>query len=127
MERILLVEDDDAVRSLTERILTRAGYSVCATRDGQEACVVFAKNPGEFDLVLMDMIMPKMGGREAYEEIMKVRPGVAVILCSGLAGNQLDYDFLLRNRINLLVKPYLPDELLTCVRTQLQLTRRAAA
>jgi len=119
METILLVEDEPAVRLLASRILERAGYDVRLAADGVEACSVFEKNAADIDLILMDVIMPKMGGREAYERIAQKRRDVPVIFCTGYSERELGADFLQRHQLDLLPKPYRPDELLTRVRDRL--------
>jgi CheY-like chemotaxis protein len=119
METILLVEDEPAVRTLAARVLKRAGYEVCEAGDGLEACKFFKDHAREIDLVLMDVIMPKMGGRDAYENMVKTRSDVPVIFCSGYSGNELGADFLESHRADLLPKPYRPEELLTRIKERL--------
>lgn len=119
-ETILLVEDEPAVRLLAARILKRAGYEVQVAADGMEACTLFEKHAADIDLVLMDVIMPRMGGREAYERIAKKRQDIPVIFCSGYSERELGAEFLQSHGLDLLPKPYLPDELLTRVRERLR-------
>ncbi len=66
-ETVLLVEDDESVRSLMERTLMKLGYTVLAARDGEEAVELFRKNMERVDLALLDLVMPRKGGKEAYE------------------------------------------------------------
>jgi CheY-like chemotaxis protein len=87
--------------------------------DGAEACDVFKEHAQEIDLVLMDVIMPKMGGRDAYENIAKTRRDIPVIFCSGYSERELGAEFLQTHSLDLLSKPYRPDELLTRVRERL--------
>jgi two-component system cell cycle sensor histidine kinase/response regulator CckA len=119
METILLVEDEPAVRTLAARVLKRAGYDVRLAADGVEACTLFKEHAPEIDLVLMDVIMPKMGGRDAYENIVKTRSDVPVIFCSGYSERELGAEFLESHGLDLLPKPYRPDELLTRIRSRL--------
>jgi PAS domain S-box-containing protein len=119
-ETILLVEDEPAVRMLAGRILKRAGYEVRTASDGAEACAIFEEHAAEIDLVLMDVIMPRMGGREAYEHIAKKRVDIPVIFCSGYSERELGAEFLQSHGLDLLPKPYRPDELLTRVRDRLR-------
>jgi PAS domain S-box-containing protein len=82
-ETILLVEDSDAVRLLAESILRRLGYTVLTARDGQEGLALSASHSGCIDLVLTDVVMPKMSGRELAELITAQRPGVRILYMSG--------------------------------------------
>jgi CheY-like chemotaxis protein len=68
----------------------------------------------------MDVIMPKMGGRDAYENIAKTRHDIPVIFCSGYSERELGAEFLQTHGLDLLPKPYRPDELLNRVRERLQ-------
>jgi two-component system, cell cycle sensor histidine kinase and response regulator CckA len=119
METILLVEDEPAVRMLAARVLKRAGYDVREAADGVEACDVFNRHAPEIDLVLMDVIMPKMSGRDAYETIVKTRRDIPVIFCSGYSERELGAEFLQSHSLDLLAKPYRPEELLTRIRERL--------
>jgi two-component system cell cycle sensor histidine kinase/response regulator CckA len=118
METILLVEDEDALRLLTTRALKRAGYHVLQAHDGMDACSLFDQHASEIDLILMDVIMPRLGGRDAYEQIVKVRD-VPVIFCSGQSDHELGQEFLQHYGLELLPKPYSPDELLSRVQHRL--------
>src|SRR5258706_7780198 len=104
---------------LAARVLKRAGYEVRVAADGVEACDVFKEHAPEIDLVLMDVIMPKMGGRDAYEKIVKTRSDIPVIFCSGYSERELGAEFLETHGLDLLPKPYRPEELLTRIRERL--------
>jgi CheY-like chemotaxis protein len=80
---VLVVDDDDMVRTTARVALSRAGYRVVMARDGKEAVDVFAARAGEIDLVLLDMTMPVMGGEEAIHHITELRPDVVVLASSG--------------------------------------------
>ncbi len=114
-ETILLAEDDDLVRNLAEKILAKAGYSVITVADGEEAVYEFRRGP-EVDLLLLDVIMPKMGGDRVTKEIRKTDPGVKVLYTSGYSENAVHTDFVLHDGLSLLQKPYSADELLRSVR-----------
>ncbi|HLO68663.1 MAG TPA: response regulator [Holophaga sp.] len=85
---ILLVEDEEILRLLNEQLLMDLGYGVITAQDGREAVEAFAANPQGIDLVLLDMIMPLMGGRETFERMREIRPDVKVILCSGFSRDE---------------------------------------
>jgi PAS domain S-box-containing protein len=109
---ILLVEDEEAVRRLATRILERGGYRVLAACDGREAVEVFRLHADEIGLLVLDAVMPNMGGREAYERIAAMRPGIPVLFCSGYSADVLQPGFALRPEMQLIQKPYSPDEIL---------------
>ncbi len=82
-ERILLVDDEKVVAQLGERILSSLGYHITAKTDSLEASKIFRSNPDQFDLVITDMTMPKMTGRDLAIQIMRIRPNIPVLLCTG--------------------------------------------
>jgi signal transduction histidine kinase len=82
-ETILLVEDENDLRSSTALILRSLGYVVHEARDGLEGLAVFKERCQEIDLLLLDMVMPKLGGREACEEMKKLKPSVKYLFVSG--------------------------------------------
>jgi CheY-like chemotaxis protein len=121
-ERILLVEDDDSLRKMIRGILTGNGYDVLCARDGQDALLLLAQEQRDFALLLTDVIMPKMSGRELYQEIRHSK-ACKVLYMSGYA-----QDAVLHNDVpaevqvqglSLLEKPFTKDELLRKVRAVL--------
>ncbi|HYJ11108.1 MAG TPA: ATP-binding protein [Polyangiaceae bacterium] len=112
-ERILLGEDDPAVRGATVRVLESAGYSVVAVENGIEACRAAASSA--FDLVLLDVIMPEMSCRDALKGLKAELPNARYILSSGYTAD-LNVDELLKGGTILLEKPYDPGQLLRVVR-----------
>jgi signal transduction histidine kinase/CheY-like chemotaxis protein/PAS domain-containing protein len=115
-ETILLAEDEAMVRDLAVRILTRAGYRVIAAVDGAEAVALHATHRDEIALLLLDVVMPNLGGAEAYTTIAATHPGIPVIFCSGYAGSALQSEILRSSGAQLIAKPYGADELLRSVR-----------
>jgi PAS domain S-box-containing protein len=105
---VLVVEDEAAVRNLAVRVLERSGYAVIAASDGVEALNLAGSHAGRIDLVLSDLVMPEMGGRELARRIRLVRPSTRILLMSGYddemaAGGMDAEDFL--------PKPFTPAEL----------------
>jgi CheY-like chemotaxis protein len=115
-ETILLAEDEQQVRALAIKILERAGYHVVAAVNGEEAVKLFKGNPGQIDMLVFDVVMPKMGGREAYDCIKTLKPGVPVLFCSAYSGTALQAGFELAADVQLLQKPYSSDALLRRIR-----------
>jgi CheY-like chemotaxis protein len=115
-ETVLLAEDDESVRSLMERTLMKLGYTVLAARDGEEAVVLFRKNMERIDLALLDLVMPRKGGKEAYEEMRKARAEIKVIFMSGYSGEAVHGSSVLIAGIPFLSKPFGPGVLARKVR-----------
>ena len=112
-EKVLIGEDDPAVRTATVRVLESAGYSVVAVENGAEACQAAARSP--FDLVLLDVIMPEMSCRDALRGIRAELPRARYILSSGYTAD-VNVGELLKDGTVLLEKPYDPAQLLRLVR-----------
>ena len=86
-ETILLVDDAEPFRSVGQEILNELGYKVITASDGESALEMYCKEQKRIDLVLLDLIMPGMNGRECLEELLKVNPRLKVVMtCSGLLG-----------------------------------------
>jgi two-component system, cell cycle sensor histidine kinase and response regulator CckA len=115
-ETVLIAEDEDAVRSLTMRILKKRGYRVLEARHGAEALAVAQKHLGRIDLLLTDVVMPVMGGRELSEHLAQLRPGVKVLYMSGYTDDALIQRGLLQGTGSFLEKPFTPDGLALKVR-----------
>jgi signal transduction histidine kinase/ActR/RegA family two-component response regulator len=82
-ERILLVDDDSELRYAAVKMLKTLGYTVHTANTAIEALAVFRRDPGRLDLIITDQTMPKMKGTELATQILKIRPGMPIILCSG--------------------------------------------
>lgn len=86
-ETILLADDEELIRDLGERILSRAGYTVLTACDGQEALEIYQKEMSKIHLVILDLIMPVMEGAECMNELARINPSVKVIVASGHSAN----------------------------------------
>jgi len=115
-ETILLAEDDVPVRYAVREILERAGYRVLEAGDGDEAIRVFAENAGEIRLVILDVVMPKRNGKEAYIVIKKMAPGVKAFFISGYTGDIIHRKGMIEEGFEYLQKPFPPEVLLKTVR-----------
>lgn len=118
-ETILLAEDDEMVRSLSQRILSSNGYTVLIAADGEHALRLFEEHQDTIDLVLLDVVMPSMGGREAYERMRTLRPGLKALFASGYSEAAIHKNFKLEEGLQLLQKPYTREPLLRAVRAVL--------
>ncbi len=116
---LLVVEDEGAVRELVRTALTRAGYRVLAARDGEEALTRAAAHAGRIDLLLTDVVMPGLNGRELALRFRQARPEARVLFMSGFASDVIAADGELSGDSELLMKPFTPDELLARVRSAL--------
>ncbi len=102
--RVLLVEDEDMVRAVAERALTRAGYTVTAAADGDEG-LAYVEQGAEFDLVLSDVVMPGMDGPAMVREIRARHPSLPVLFMSGYAEEQLRKEIDIAD-VHFLPKPF---------------------
>jgi len=118
-ETILLAEDDEAVRNMTRTVLENFGYSVIAAIDGQDAVIKYKENRDKVQLLLFDLVMPKKTGKEAYDEIKAVTPGVKALFTSGYAPDLVRQKLLIDEKLQVLNKPNTPTELLNKVRETL--------
>ncbi|MCR4309913.1 MAG: PAS domain S-box protein [Deltaproteobacteria bacterium] len=114
-ETILLAEDAESLRALAERILTGLGYTVLVARDGEEAVEVLDRNVN-VDLAVLDVVMPRKSGKEAYEEMRKGNPNLKVLFMSGYSADAGHESFVLTPGIPFLPKPYTPSSLARKVR-----------
>jgi two-component system cell cycle sensor histidine kinase/response regulator CckA len=126
MESILLVEDDAMVRDLAESILSNCGYSVLAPGQVQEVGSMYRKYPGRIDLLLTDVVMPGISGRELARQMTALRPDMKVLYISGYTDNAIVSKGLLDPGIWFLQKPFTPATLAAKVREVLDHPGKAA-
>ncbi|MFT3782613.1 MAG: response regulator [Nibricoccus sp.] len=107
---ILIVDDDDAVRELAKWVVQKAGHTAVTARDGDEAVRLVAANPARFDLVLLDLTMPRMGGIEATQKIRALRPTQPIVLVTGHGESVLGEDYA-NAGVGFMRKPFNPDGL----------------
>jgi PAS domain S-box-containing protein len=105
-EMILLVEDENTLRSITRQYLTRQGYTVLEANNGVTALQLSATQPGPIHLLLTDVIMPGMNGRELADRLTSVRPETRVLYMSGYTENAIGHNGVLEAGTNLLQKPF---------------------
>ena len=110
-ETILLVEDELGVRQLVREMLRRLGYQIHEANTGADALRIFAQHQNTIDLLLTDVIMPQMSGRELAERLKALRPLLKVLYISGYTDDMLAHHGVLESNVYLLQKPFAPDEL----------------
>jgi PAS domain S-box-containing protein len=115
-ETILVAEDDTRVQQLMESILRQFGYEIILAGDGQDAVEKFTVHRDRISLVLTDLIMPKKSGKEAYEAIKQLQPGIKVLFISGYTADIIHSRGDLDDGVELLMKPVDPLELARKVR-----------
>lgn len=115
-ETILLVEDDEMVNLLVQRALQKRGYTLLQARRGSEALSIAQQHEGTIDLLLTDVVMPYMSGRELAEQLKTQRPQMKVIFMSGYTDDTVVRHGLLTAEIEFLLKPFSPDVLASKVR-----------
>jgi two-component system cell cycle sensor histidine kinase/response regulator CckA len=125
-ETVLVVEDEEAVRGLAARILRMAGYRVLSAASGADALALCAEHEGRIDLLLTDVVMPQMSGRELWERLSKLRPGLAVLYMSGYTDNAIVHHGVLDPGTYFVNKPFSAAELTQKVREALD-ERRVGA
>ena len=114
-EVILLVEDEDSVRKITSRILAGLGYQVLQARDGNEALEI-AGNSNGIDLLLTDVVMPRMGGRELAETALAMKPGLKVLFSTGYTDDMVLHHKLIERGVKLILKPFTRESLARKIR-----------
>ena len=115
-ETVLVVEDEDGVRKMVHTALERSGYQVLVASSGPEALGIAAAHEGPIDLLITDMIMPRMNGGELAKRFEELRPTMALLFISGYAGNTLQSTGNLESQAAFLQKPFAPAALLSRVR-----------
>jgi two-component system, cell cycle sensor histidine kinase and response regulator CckA len=117
---VLLVEDEQSVRALASRVLARGGYTVLVADGGTAALALAAQYEGCIDLLMTDVVMPGMSGRELAERLVPTRPGIRVLFASGYTEDAILRHGVTSEAISFLPKPFTPDDLLRKVQFALE-------
>jgi PAS domain S-box-containing protein len=118
---ILVVDDEPMIRALARRALERYGYAVLEAEDGESALALVRSDGGlRVELAVLDVVMPRMDGRELGERLRTERPGIGVLYISGHTGDELARRLLLDASVPFLQKPFPPDELVERVQELLE-------
>jgi two-component system cell cycle sensor histidine kinase/response regulator CckA len=116
---VLVVDDDDLVRGVTRRALTRQGYSILEASAGKEALAICCERDGQIDLLLTDVVMPEMSGFELASAVKARYPSVPVLYVSGYAEESVVSEQFAKLRATFLRKPFTLDELVGKVKEML--------
>ena len=108
---ILLVDDEESLRIIGSALLNAMGFSTIIASDGSEALDIYRERGSEIDVILLDLIMPVMGGIEAYHELRKMAATVPIIICSGYGNESIQEVLDNDNYVDFVNKPYKPGEL----------------
>ena len=115
-ETILLVDDEQLIRDLGSRILTKAGYRVIIASNGKEALETYKTQSDDIALVILDLIMPEMGGKHCLEGVLSLNPSAKVIIASGFSADGPTKDALAVGAKGFVNKPYNIRQVLEVVR-----------
>ena len=116
---ILLVDDEESVLTVVSRLLEHAGFTVRSAGGGREAINLFQASSDEIRVVVLDLTMPGMDGEAVYRELAKIKPGIAVILASGFAEDDVVARFAPGEIVGFIQKPYQNDILVGMLREAL--------
>jgi CheY-like chemotaxis protein len=108
---VLLADDEDTLRDMGQDLLQLLGFNTVTAENGHTAVEIYRKGSREIDLVLLDLIMPVMGGIEAYHELRKINPTLPIIICSGYAIESVESVIENDPHADFMHKPYKPGEL----------------
>jgi two-component system cell cycle sensor histidine kinase/response regulator CckA len=118
-ETVLLVDDDDRVREMARQVIEMGGYKVLVARSGEEALVKYRDRKVEISLVILDLIMPGMGGKLCLEEILRIDPDARVIVTSGYSSDALTHHKRGSGARGFIIKPYDAKRILEAIRNVL--------
>ncbi|HUS11553.1 MAG TPA: response regulator [Pyrinomonadaceae bacterium] len=122
-ETILLVEDEQMVRELAKEILEDNGYAVMAARNGEEGLRICEEFEGRIDMMITDVVMPHMSGRELAERVVHLRPETKVLYMSGYTDDAIMRHGILDDHMLFLQKPFTADSFVLKIRDALELVR----
>ncbi len=105
-ETILLAEDNEGLQEAAKEMLEKLGYQVVVASNGADAVRVFTENPGQFDLLILDVVMPKVSGPDAFSQIAAVRPDLRIVFSTGYTAEAASLNPVIEQGASILQKPY---------------------
>lgn len=120
MGTVLLVDDEDSVRTVGVRMLERIGFRTLVASDGRAALELYSARQEEIVLVLLDLTMPYMDGEEALQRLQRLNPQVRVVMTSGYSETEAVQRFTSQRQCGFLQKPYTLEALTQCLRAALR-------
>ena len=115
-ETLLIVDDHETIWDFLIEALQSLGYQILLAENGLDAVEIFRCNPGEIDLVMLDMIMPKLGGHDAFLQLRQIDPNIKILLSSGYVSQEEVQDLIKLGRCRFIVKPHRLPEVLQNIR-----------
>jgi CheY-like chemotaxis protein len=116
-ETILVVDDEEMVRALGQAVLEPCGYTVLMAEDGLQALEVYQAHQGEIALVVLDVIMPQMGGQECLQRLREIDPQVKVLISTGYTAKGLAEELVAEGALGVVEKPFRVRDFVVAVRT----------
>jgi two-component system, cell cycle sensor histidine kinase and response regulator CckA len=121
-ETVLLVDDEEDIRELGKKILEGSGYTVLTAANGKDAVNLFKTHMGSLSLVILDVIMPDMGGKQCLEELLRIDPEVNVLIASGFVATEQTRKTIETKAKGFVRKPFNMEQMLKAVREVLDKT-----
>jgi len=115
-QTILLVDDDVAMLGMTRKMLQNAGYKVISVERPSEAINLVKTNPARIDLLLTDLVMPEMNGKELVRRLLEILPNIKHLFISGYTADVIEHQGVLDDGVNFLQKPFLFKDLAKKIR-----------
>ena len=120
MTRILVIDDDQYIRSGCSKILAKEGWTVICAEDGDRGLKELKSNPGTYELILLDQLMPGMNGMEVLGQIRVIDPKLPVIIMTGSVTADSAIEIVKQGATDCIPKPFTPDELRAIVRKAIE-------
>ena len=125
--KVLLVEDDDQVRSFVRMLLTNNGYRVLEASNGAEGLEIAEQNSADIDLLLSDMLLPELSGYDLAQKVLELRPQTKILFMTGYVEGEIVQRCISELGATFLDKPFQPNTLLTRVQEAIQSARNEVA
>lgn len=119
-ETILLVEDEEQIRKTSKEVLESLGYTIIDARDGEQAISIAASHENDIDLLLTDVVMPKMNGKELAKQVKELHPELSILFMSGYTDDIMSRHGVLEEDVHFLGKPFTPMTLAVMVREAIE-------